>query len=164
MSNITLVVRHLGLSGWSDIKIFELTTFNTIIPQTTNQRIVYQESSMIVNPYFKDSYAFSDSLFQGFPISRIPYFKQMHLVIHMHPTWYPTDLAQVLLIGTLLTRTTLAWFLLLLEKLSCLVEDFEGFTKVINRFKGCNKEIVLPRLMCPKFHQLACDIPKMKKH
>ena len=55
MSNITLVVRHLGLSGWSDIKIFELTSFNTIIPQTTNQRIVYQESSMIVNPYFKDS-------------------------------------------------------------------------------------------------------------
>ena len=41
---------------------------------------------------------------------------QVHLVIHMHPSRYPTDATQVGLVGTLLTGTALAWFAPQLEK------------------------------------------------
>ena len=62
------------------------------------------------------------SLFQGF-------LNQVRLVIQLHPNRYPTDVARVGLVGTLLCGTTLAWFAPLLEKKSPLLEDFEAFVK-----------------------------------
>ena len=62
------------------------------------------------------------SLFRGF-------LNQVHLVIRLHPNRYPTDVARVGLVGTLLSGTTLAWFAPLLEKKSPLLEHFEAFIK-----------------------------------
>ena len=50
-------------------------------------------------------------------------------MIQLHPNRYPTDVARVGLIGTLLSGTTLAWFAPLLERKSPLLEDFEAFVK-----------------------------------
>jgi hypothetical protein len=58
------------------------------------------------------------------------------LVIRLHPHWYPTGLAQVGLINTLLSGTTLAWFTPLLEHLSPLFNDFEAFIKEFNATFG----------------------------
>ena len=62
------------------------------------------------------------SLFRGF-------LNQVHLVIQLYPNQYPTNVACVGLVGTLLCGTTLAWFAPLLEKKSPLLEDFEAFIK-----------------------------------
>jgi hypothetical protein len=40
----------------------------------------------------------------------------MCLIINIHPNRYPTDVSQVELVGTLLTRIALAWFAPLLQK------------------------------------------------
>jgi len=50
----------------------------------------------------------TSSKFQGFV-------NQVHLVIQLHPHWYPTGPAQVRLINTLLLNMTLAWFSPLLD-------------------------------------------------
>ena len=60
------------------------------------------------------------SQFRGF-------LNQVRLVIKLHPSRYPTNVARVGLVGTLLTGTALAWFAPLLGKHSPLLEDFEGF-------------------------------------
>ena len=52
----------------------------------------------------------------------------------MHPSQYPTDVLQVGLVGTLLSGSALAWFALLLEKESPLLNNFEEF---LNEFKAC---------------------------
>ena len=57
------------------------------------------------------------------------FLNQVRLVIKLHPSRYPTDVARVGLVGTLLTGTALAWFAPLLERHSPLLEDFEGFVK-----------------------------------
>ena len=62
------------------------------------------------------------SQFRGF-------LNQVRLVIQLHPSRYPTDVARVGLVGTLLSGTALAWFAPFLEKRSPLLEDFEGFIK-----------------------------------
>ena len=62
------------------------------------------------------------SLFRGF-------LNQVRLVIQLHPNRYPTDVARVGLVGTLLCSTVLAWFTPLLDKKSPLMEDFEAFVK-----------------------------------
>ena len=54
-------------------------------------------------------------------------------MIKLHPSRYPTDVARVGLVGTLLTGTALVWFAPLLERHSPLLEDFEGF---INEFQA----------------------------
>ena len=54
---------------------------------------------------------------------------QVLLVIQLHPNWYPTNVARVGLVGTLLCGTELAWFAPLLEKKSPLLEDIEAFVK-----------------------------------
>ena len=66
------------------------------------------------------------SQFRGF-------LNQVCLVIHMHPSRYPTDASRVGLVGTLLSGTALAWFAPLLEKRSSLLEDFDAF---IEEFKA----------------------------
>ena len=52
----------------------------------------------------------------------------------MHPSRYPTDVSRVGLVGTLLSGSTLAWFALLLEKESPLLNNFEEF---LSEFKAC---------------------------
>ncbi len=52
---------------------------------------------------------------------------QMCLVIQLHLHWYPTNPAQVGLISTLLSSTTLVWFPPLLEHQSPSFNDFETF-------------------------------------
>ena len=54
-------------------------------------------------------------------------FTELRLVIQMHPSRYPTDASRVGLVGTLLSGSTLAWFALLLEKESPLLNNFEEF-------------------------------------
>jgi hypothetical protein len=58
----------------------------------------------------------------------------VRLVIHMHPTRYPTDSSRVGLLGTLLTSTTLLWFVPLLVEENSLRNNFDEFTK---EFKAC---------------------------
>ena len=67
------------------------------------------------------------SQFKGF-------LNQVCLVIQLHPSRYPTDASQVGLVGTLLSGTTLAWFVPLLEQESPLLNNFEEF---ISKFKAC---------------------------
>ena len=67
------------------------------------------------------------SQFRGF-------LNQVRLVLQMHPSRYPTDASRVGLIGTLLNGSALAWFTLLLEKQSSLLNNFEDF---ISEFKAC---------------------------
>ena len=62
------------------------------------------------------------SQFRGF-------LNQVQLVIKLHPSRYPTDVARVGLVGTLLTGTMLAWFAPVLERHLPLLEDFEVFIK-----------------------------------
>ena len=62
------------------------------------------------------------SQFRGF-------LNQVRLVIKLHPSCYPTDVARVGLVGTLLMGTVLPWFAPLLEKHSPLIEDFDEFIK-----------------------------------
>jgi hypothetical protein len=50
--------------------------------------------------------------------------------------WYPTNLAQVRFIGTLLSSTTLAWFTPLLKHQSPLFNDFEAFLEKFNATFG----------------------------
>ena len=57
------------------------------------------------------------------------FLNHVQLVIKLHPSCYPTDVARVGLVGTLLMGTVLPWFAPLLEKHSPLIEDFDEFIK-----------------------------------
>jgi hypothetical protein len=54
----------------------------------------------------------------------------------MQPLCYPTLSSQVGLVGTLLSGTTLAWFSLLLENYSPLLNDFEGLLENFTAYFG----------------------------
>jgi hypothetical protein len=60
----------------------------------------------------------------------------VHLIIQLHPHQYPTNLAQVRFIGTLLSSTAIAWFAPLLEHQSPLLNNFEAFFKEFNATFG----------------------------
>ena len=62
------------------------------------------------------------------------FLNQVQLVIQMHPSRYPTNASRVGLVGTLRSDSALAWFALLLEKESPLLNNFEEF---ISEFKAC---------------------------
>jgi len=65
----------------------------------------------------------------------------VHLVIRLHPHWYPTNLVQVGFIGTLLSSMTLAWFAPSLEHQSSMCNDFETFLEKFNAtFGNLDKE------------------------
>jgi hypothetical protein len=64
------------------------------------------------------------------------FFNQVRLFILMQPLRYPTPSSQVGLVGTLLNRKALAWFSLLLENYSPLLNDFEGFMEEFTVFFG----------------------------
>ncbi len=66
---------------------------------------------------------------------------QMHLVIRFHLHRYPTGLAQVGLIGTLLSSIALVWFIPSLEHQSPLFNEFEIFLEEFNAtFGNLDKE------------------------
>ena len=65
------------------------------------------------------------SQFRGF-------LNQLHLMIQMHPSRYPTDASQVGLVGTLLSGTTLAWFARLLEQESPLLHNLLASFKPVS--------------------------------
>ena len=71
------------------------------------------------------------SLPAKFDGTRSKFRNQVRLVIKLHPSHYPTDVARAGLVGTLLTGTTLAWFAPLLEKHSPLLEYFDEFIVVL---------------------------------
>ena len=106
------------------------------------------------------------SQFRGF-------LNQVRLVIKLHPSHYPTDVARVGLVGTLLTGTALVWFAPLLERHSPLLKEFEGF---LNEFQANFGDTDSMRTFVNKirrlrqgdrpsssyavdFRLLACDIP-----
>ena len=111
--------------------------------------------------------------FDGNPSQFRGFLNQVRLVIHMHPNRYPTDAAQVGLVGTLLTGTALAWFAPLLEKKSPLLQDFEGFIKefqanfgdtdsvrtTINKIRRLRQGDRPASAYVADFRLLACDIP-----
>ena len=106
------------------------------------------------------------SQFRGF-------LNQVHLVIQMHPTRYPTNASRVGLIGTLLSGTTLAWFAPLLEKESSLlgnfeepIMDFKAYFRDINSVGTTINKLLrlrqgdhLALAYAVDFRLLACDIP-----
>ena len=61
------------------------------------------------------------------------FLNQASLIIHKNPNQYPTVATRVGLVGTLLTRTALAWFAPLLEKKSPILDNFDTF---INEFQA----------------------------
>jgi hypothetical protein len=60
----------------------------------------------------------------------------VRLIIRLHPHQYPTRLAQVGLINTLLSGMALAWFAPLLKHQSPLLNDFEEFFEEFNATFG----------------------------
>ena len=86
------------------------TTLRSLHQQSSMQQTSPKEPKICLPGKFDGN----RSQFRGF-------INQVRLVIHMHPNRYPTDAAQVGLVGTLLTGTTLAWFAPLLEKKSPLL-------------------------------------------
>jgi hypothetical protein len=58
--------------------------------------------------------------FRGF-VSQVP------LIIQLHPRHYLDDTTRVRFVGTLLTGTTAAWFVPILETSSPLLQDFDAF-------------------------------------
>jgi hypothetical protein len=52
---------------------------------------------------------------------------QVRLIMQLHPRHYFDDTTRVGFIGTLLTRTTTAWFAPILETSSPLLQDFNAF-------------------------------------
>ena len=91
----------------------------------------------------------------------------------MHPSRYPTDASRVGLVGTVLSGSTLAWFALLLEKESPLLNSFEEFISEFKAYFGDTDNIrtainKIRRLRqgdrpasayATNFCQLASDIP-----
>ena len=59
-------------------------------------------------------------------------------MIQLHPSRYPADASRLGLVGTLLSGTTLAWFLPLLEKGSPLLNNFEFINA---EFRACFGDI-----------------------
>jgi ribosomal protein L29 len=106
------------------------------------------------------------SQFRGF-------LNQVRLIIHMHPNRFPSDAAQVGLVGTLLTGTALAWFAPLLEKKSPILENFDTFINefqasfgdtdsvrtAINKIRRLRQGDRPASAYAADFRLLACDIP-----
>jgi hypothetical protein len=69
------------------------------------------------------------SKFQGFV-------NQIWLIFQLQLRQYPTGAFQVGLIGTLLSRAALSWFVPLLEKKSSLLEDLDDFFAEFNDMFG----------------------------
>ena len=86
--------------------------------QASNSQNLFKEPKICLSGKFDGT----RSQFRGF-------LNQVRLVIHMHPSRYPTDSSRVGLVGTLLSGTALAWFAPLLEKESPLLNNFEDFIK-----------------------------------
>ena len=96
------------------------------------------------------------------------------MVIQLHPNRYPTDVARVGVVGTLLSGTTLVWVAPLLEKKSPLLEDFEAFVKefrasfgdtdnsrmAINKIRRLRQGDRPASAFAADFRLLACDIPR----
>ncbi len=82
----------------------------------------------------------------------------MHLVIWFRPYHYPNGLAQVELIGKLLSSITLMWFVSLLECQSPFFNNFEAFVEKFNAtFGESNKEHTSTTSPFTKDHtQLMC--------
>ena len=69
----------------------------------------------------------------------------------MHPSRYPTDASRIVLIGTLLSGSALAWFAPLLEKQSPLLNNYEDF---ISKFKASFGDTDSIRTAINKIRQL----------
>ena len=138
------------------------TTLRSLHQQSSMQQTSPKEPKICLPGKFDGN----RSQFRGF-------INQVRLVIHMHPNRYPTDAAQVGLVGTLLTGTALAWFAPLLEKKSPLLQDFEGFIRefqenfgdtdsvrtTINKIRRLRQGDRPASAYAADFRLLACDIP-----
>ncbi len=119
----------------------------------------------VTNINLLDKFDNTHSKFQGFV-------NQMHLVIRLHPHWYPIGPIQIGFIGILFLGITLVWFTLLMEHQSPLLNDFEAFFEKFNAtFGDFDKEHMFSmkiQFLCQgsclvavyalKFRYLACDI------
>ena len=72
-------------------------------------------------------------------------------MIQKHPSRYLTDASRVGSVGTLLSDTTLPWFIPLLEQISPLLNNFEEF---INEFKACFGDTDSVRMAINKIRRL----------
>ena len=89
-------------------------------------------------------------------------------MIKLHPS-YPTDVARVGLVGTLLTSTSSVGFPLLLDKHPPVLEDFKGFQAkfgdtdsmrtAINKIKQLHQGDCLTSTYASNFPLLTFDIP-----
>ena len=102
-----------------------------------SQRVVQLESALVAlrqqagtsQTFAKEPKICLPGKFDGTRSQFRGFLNQVRLVIHLHPSRYPTDASQVGLIGTLLSGTALAWFAPLLEKKSPLLNNFDEFIK-----------------------------------
>ncbi|KAH8964689.1 hypothetical protein BDL97_04G080100 [Sphagnum fallax] len=96
---------------------------------------------------------------------------QVRLIIQLHPRRYLDDTTRVGFIGTLLTRTTAAWFAPILETSSPLLQDFNAFMaefEVVfgdseartsaNKLRWLQQGTRLATVYALEFRQFACDV------
>ncbi|CAG8666591.1 13661_t:CDS:1 [Cetraspora pellucida] len=81
-----------------------------------------------------DKFDRTRSKFRGF-------LNQIRLIIRLQPSRYPNDRTQVGLLGSLLVGPALAWFALLLEKESPLLNDFNGFVREFEATFGDSEKV-----------------------
>jgi hypothetical protein len=97
---------------------------------------------------------------------------QVHLIIQLHPRRYLDDTTRIGFIRTLLTGTTVTWFVPILETSSPLLQDFDAFMAEFEAVFGDNDKArtlanKLRRLQqgtrsatvyASEFRQFACDV------
>jgi retrotransposon gag protein len=124
--------------------------------------IVHQKEPRISLP---DKFDGTRSEFRGF-------INQVKLIIQLHPQRYPNGIAQVGLIGTLLSKAALAWFAPLVETDSPLLADFKAFLKefeatfgdserartAATKLRNLRQGSRAASAYAAEFRQIACDV------
>jgi hypothetical protein len=110
--------------------------------------------------------------FDGTRVKFRGFISQVRLIMQLHPRRYFDDTTRVGFVGTLLTGTTAAWFVPILETSSLLLQDFNAFMVEFETVFGdsdkartsANKVCRLQQGTCStivyasEFRQLACDV------
>jgi hypothetical protein len=110
--------------------------------------------------------------FDGTRLKFRGFVSQVRLIMQLHPRRYFDDTTRVGFVGTLLTGTTTAWFVLILETSSPLLQDFNAFMaefEVVfgdsdkartsaNKLRRLQQGTRSAIVYASEFRQLACDV------
>lgn len=132
----------------------------------------HQSTSAVFNGEVKEPQVSLPEKFDGTRSKFRGFINQVRLITILQPQRYPTDVARVGLVGTLLTGQALSWFAPLFEKNATILNNFEAFleafaeafsehdktrsatTKIRNIRQGARSASTY----ASEFRQLACDI------